>query len=61
MQAMTQNSFVHKPQRYLVAGLGLTGFSVARYLLKQGYDCRIIDDREQPPYAKKLQDRKSVV
>jgi UDP-N-acetylmuramoylalanine--D-glutamate ligase len=54
MQTMSQTNSVHQNQRYLVVGLGLSGFSAARYLLQHGYDCRVIDDREQPPYAQKL-------
>jgi len=39
---------------YLVVGLGLSGYSVARYLLKHGYRCRIQDTRDIPPYLGKL-------
>ena len=40
---------------YLVVGLGLTGYSVARYLLGGGYRCRIQDTRDIPPYLGQLQ------
>jgi len=39
---------------YLVVGLGVTGYSVARYLLGHGYRCRIQDTRELPPQLGKL-------
>ena len=45
---------IHSQQRYLVVGLGLTGYSVALYLLRKGYDCVVQDDRQQPPYLAKL-------
>lgn len=54
MEAMKLHLTMHQDQRYLVVGLGLTGFSVARYLLQHGYDCSIQDDRTQPPYLEKL-------
>ena len=42
---------------YLVVGLGLTGYSVAGYLLEQGYRCRVQDTRDLPPYLGQLRDR----
>ncbi len=39
---------------YLVVGLGLTGYSVARFLLARGYRCRVQDTRELPPYLGRL-------
>jgi len=39
---------------YLVVGLGVTGYSVARYLLAHGYRCRLQDTRELPPFLGKL-------
>ena len=41
---------------YLVVGLGVTGFSVARFLLARGYRCRIQDTRDLPPYLARLRD-----
>jgi len=35
---------------YLVVGLGLSGYSTARYLLRNGYRCRVQDTRDIPPY-----------
>ncbi len=40
---------------YLVVGLGLSGYSVARFLLKNGYRCRLQDNREITPYLSRLQ------
>ncbi|HKJ51350.1 MAG TPA: UDP-N-acetylmuramoyl-L-alanine--D-glutamate ligase [Gammaproteobacteria bacterium] len=40
---------------YLVVGLGLTGYSVAAYLLRHGYRCRVQDTRDIPPYLGQLQ------
>ena len=54
MQTMNQLNPVHLDQRYLVVGLGLTGYSVAHYLLQHGYDCSVQDDRNQPPYLERL-------
>jgi UDP-N-acetylmuramoylalanine--D-glutamate ligase len=54
MQTMKQHQHVHPDQRYLVIGLGLTGYSAACYLLRNGYQCSIQDDRQQPPYLEKL-------
>ncbi|MGD8347836.1 MAG: UDP-N-acetylmuramoyl-L-alanine--D-glutamate ligase [Gammaproteobacteria bacterium] len=39
---------------YLVVGLGLTGYSVAAYLLRHGYRCRVQDTRDIPPYLGQL-------
>ena len=39
---------------YLVVGLGLTGYSVARFLLADGYRCRVQDTRDLPPYLGRL-------
>ena len=54
MEAMKLHLTMHKDQRYLVVGLGLTGYSVASYLLQHNYKCTVHDDREQPPYLAKL-------
>lgn len=47
MVATAQFSDQHK--RTLVVGLGATGLSVARYLMKQGVRVAIADSRAQPP------------
>ena len=44
MMQMTDNA-----HRTLVVGLGKTGLSVARYLLRQGGEVAVVDSREQPP------------
>lgn len=54
MEAMKLHLTMHQEQRYLVVGLGLTGYSVASYLMQHGYTCIVHDDREQPPYLDKL-------
>lgn len=59
MQAMKTQQTVHRNQRYLVVGLGLTGYSVACYLLQHGYNCVVQDDRQQidkdgPPFVSQL-------
>ncbi len=51
---ITQQQHVHLDQRYLIIGLGLTGYSAACYLLSNGYNCSVQDDREQPPYLDQL-------
>jgi len=37
-----------------VIGLGATGFSVVRYLCARGIDVRVVDTRDQPPWADQL-------
>ncbi len=54
MQIMKQQRLMHLDQRYLVIGLGLTGYSAACYLLRNGYQCSVQDDRENPPYLDQL-------
>ena len=56
---LTMNSTVkqHKDINYLVLGLGLTGYSVAVYLLSRGYSCKVHDSRNIPPYYQKLKSR----
>ena len=44
----------HEDINYLVIGLGLTGYSVAGYLLSHGYHCRVQDSRDIPPYYQQL-------
>ena len=41
---------------YLIVGLGLSGYSSARFLLRQGYRCRLQDTRDMPPYLVSLRD-----
>ena len=41
---------------YLVVGLGLSGYSSARFLLRHGYRCRVQDTRDLPPYLTRLRD-----
>lgn len=57
MMTMNAHQPLHLDQRYLVVGLGLTGYSVACYLLQRGYDCVVQDDRECPPYVNKLKQK----
>lgn len=57
MLAMNDQSLLHQDHRYLVVGLGLTGYSVARYLLANGYRCAVQDDRQEPPYRASLVER----
>jgi len=44
----------HADLNYLVVGLGVTGFSVANYLLTHGYRCRVQDTRDIPPFLNQL-------
>ena len=51
MLSMNNNqSKQHKDLNYLVVGLGVTGFSVAKYLLAHGYRCRVQDTRDISPF-----------
>ena len=45
----------HQDLNYLVVGLGVSGFSVANYLLARGYRCRVQDTRDIPPFLRQLQ------
>lgn len=54
MLNMKSHSKQHADANYLVVGLGLTGFSAARYLMSQGYRCRVQDTRDIPPYFQAL-------
>lgn len=38
----------------VVVGLGLTGFSLSRYLVRQGASVRVVDTRPAPPFAPRL-------
>jgi UDP-N-acetylmuramoylalanine--D-glutamate ligase len=54
MRNMNSQSNHHADVNYLVVGLGLTGFSTARYLMSLGYRCRVQDTRDIPPYFQAL-------
>jgi UDP-N-acetylmuramoylalanine--D-glutamate ligase len=54
MLQVNQTSTALQDVNYLVVGLGLSGYSVARYLLGNGYRCRVQDTREIPPYLGEL-------
>lgn len=54
MLNMNAHSKQHADANYLVVGLGLTGYSAARYLISQGYVCRVQDTRDIPPYFQAL-------
>ena len=41
--------------RYLVVGLGKSGLSSIKYLVKQGYDVVVTDSRQSPPGLEQLQ------
>jgi UDP-N-acetylmuramoylalanine--D-glutamate ligase len=51
-----QQSTLLPEVNYLVVGLGLSGYSSARFLLRQGYRCRLQDTRDLPPYLNRLRD-----
>ena len=57
MLNMKKNLQQHEDINYLVIGLGLTGYSVASYLLAHGYRCRVQDSRDIPPYYQALKAR----
>jgi UDP-N-acetylmuramoylalanine--D-glutamate ligase len=57
MLNVNQQSTALADVNYLVVGLGLTGFSVAAYLLGHGYRCRVQDTRDIPPYLGQLKAR----
>ncbi len=39
----------------VVVGLGVTGWSVVRFLVKHGRECVVLDTRERPPYLAQLE------
>lgn len=41
---------------YVVLGLGLSGYTMAEFLVKQGFSVAVTDSRWQPPYLTILQD-----
>ena len=51
-----QQSTILPDENYLIVGLGLSGYSSARFLLRQGYRCRLQDTRDLPPYLNSLRD-----
>ncbi len=53
--AATATQADQRPQRTLVVGLGATGLSVARYLMRQGMHVAIADSRSEPPGLAELQ------
>ena len=57
MQNVNQQITALQDVNYLVVGLGVTGYSVASYLLSHGYRCRIQDTRDIPPYLQQLKSR----
>ncbi len=54
MNSATALHPLHLDQCYLVVGLGMSGFSAAKYLLQHGYRCAVQDSRQQPPYLSAL-------
>lgn len=54
MLNVKQPSIALQDVNYLVVGLGISGYSVARYLLQHGYRCRIQDTRDIPPFLGEL-------
>ena len=54
MLSVNQQKTALRDINYLIVGLGVTGYSVARYLLGHGYRCRIQDTRELPPFLGQL-------
>jgi len=54
MMSVKRQSKALQDVNYLVVGLGLTGYSVAAFLLRHGYRCRVQDTRDIPPYLGQL-------
>ncbi|CAL1240193.1 UDP-N-acetylmuramoyl-L-alanine--D-glutamate ligase [Candidatus Methylocalor cossyra] len=47
---------MERDARVLVVGLGKTGYSVARFLSRQGFSFAVADSREKPPCLRELQE-----
>ena len=56
MLKVKQQSTILPDVNYLVIGLGVSGYSSARFLLRQGYRCRVQDTRDLPTYLTRLSD-----
>ena len=56
MFKVKQQSTTLPDVNYLVVGLGLSGYSSARFLLRHGYRCQLQDTRDLPPYLSRLRD-----
>ena len=56
MVKVEQQTTALEDVNYLVVGLGLSGYSSARFLLRRGYRCRVQDTRDVPPYLARLRD-----
>ncbi len=56
MLKVKQKSTILPDVNYLVIGLGVSGYSSARFLLRQGYRCRVQDARDLPAYLTRLVD-----
>ncbi len=54
MLSMSTQPKQHADLNYLVVGLGVSGFSVANYLLTHGLRCRVQDTRDIPPFLQQL-------
>jgi len=54
MPVVNQQETALQDVNYLVVGLGVSGYSVARYLLGHGYRCRVQDTRDIPPFLGEL-------
>ena len=57
MQNVNQQLTALQDVNYLVVGLGVTGYSVASYLLSHGHRCLIQDTRDIPPFLHQLKNR----
>ena len=49
------NNLIATSERYLVIGIGITGCSVVRYLLRKGCSVAAADTRDNPPGLKEFQ------
>ena len=55
-QALTQVGLFDPGARVAVVGLGKTGLSAARFLLRQGIGCAVVDSRDKPPGLAQLRE-----
>lgn len=54
LNLLNQHFSLNKTSNVLVVGLGITGFSVAKYLHKYGFQFSVVDSRENPPNAEEI-------
>lgn len=61
LELLNKHFSLNQTSNILVVGLGITGFSVAKYLYKLGFQFSVVDSRENPPNAEELKALNSAI